>query len=51
MSFGALCTLAVSIWHDDPATSAGAVLMVSALVSVVSLGLATRVSSSETTKD
>jgi DHA1 family bicyclomycin/chloramphenicol resistance-like MFS transporter len=51
MSFGALCTLAVSIWHDDPATSSGAVLMVSALVGVVSLGLATRVSSSETTKD
>jgi DHA1 family bicyclomycin/chloramphenicol resistance-like MFS transporter len=42
MSFGALCTLSVSLWHDDPATSASAVLMVSAAVAVVTLALATR---------
>jgi len=42
MSFGALCTLTVSLWHDAPATSAGAVLMVSALIAVASLAAATR---------
>jgi DHA1 family bicyclomycin/chloramphenicol resistance-like MFS transporter len=42
MSFGALCTLVVSIWHDDPAISAGAVLMISAIVAVAALSLATR---------
>jgi DHA1 family bicyclomycin/chloramphenicol resistance-like MFS transporter len=42
MSYGALCTLVVSLWHDNPPLSAGTVLLGSAVLGLFSVVRATR---------
>jgi MFS transporter, DHA1 family, multidrug resistance protein len=42
MSIGALCTLIVSLWHDNPAISSASVLLTAAVIGIGSLAAATK---------